>query len=104
MLLWLKKPSLIISGGRGDIKKQRRDPMSGMCRAKTRSNEGKPCSQPAMANGRCRFHGGKSTGPRTKEGKGRVKSAHTKHGFYTIEAIGERKRIRKLMKLFREIS
>ena len=26
------------------------------------------CRQPAMANGRCRMHGGKSTGPRTPEG------------------------------------
>ena len=26
------------------------------------------CRQPAMPNGRCRFHGGKSTGPRTAAG------------------------------------
>src|SRR5690625_453343 len=31
------------------------------CGAKTRS--GKPCKNGAMANGRCRMHGGKSTGP-----------------------------------------
>ena len=30
---------------------------------------GKPCLQPAMKNGRCRLHGGKSTGPRTEQGK-----------------------------------
>lgn len=36
------------------------------CGAKTRS--GKPCQAPGMANGRCRMHGGASTGPRTAEG------------------------------------
>lgn len=30
------------------------------CGAKTRS--GKPCQSPGMANGRCRMHGGPSTG------------------------------------------
>ncbi|MEN8250139.1 MAG: HGGxSTG domain-containing protein, partial [Bacteroidota bacterium] len=34
--------------------------ISPRCGAKTRS--GKPCKAPAMANGRCRMHGGKSTG------------------------------------------
>src|SRR5215472_8000860 len=29
---------------------------------------GKPCRGAAMPNGRCKFHGGKSTGPRTPEG------------------------------------
>lgn len=31
-----------------------------LCGAKTRS--GKPCKTPAMPNGRCRMHGGTSTG------------------------------------------
>jgi len=30
---------------------------------------GKPCRQPAMANGRCRLHGGKSTGRPITTGK-----------------------------------
>jgi hypothetical protein len=29
---------------------------------------GEPCQGAAMPNGRCKFHGGKSTGPRTPEG------------------------------------
>ncbi|MEY8747019.1 HGGxSTG domain-containing protein [Bacillales bacterium AN1005] len=33
------------------------------CGAKTRSGE--PCKRKALANGRCRLHGGKSTGPKT---------------------------------------
>ncbi|RNB74996.1 hypothetical protein EDM52_08425 [Brevibacillus invocatus] len=34
------------------------------CGAKTRSS--KPCQKAALANGRCRLHGGKSTGPKDK--------------------------------------
>ena len=38
-----------------------RDPNSApRCGAKTR--QGKPCNSPAMRNGRCRMHGGASTG------------------------------------------
>ena len=29
---------------------------------------------------RCKLHGGKSTGPRTPEGKAQIVAAHTKHG------------------------
>ena len=39
---------------------------NGKCEAHARST-GKPCQAPAMENGRCKLHGGKSTGPRTKE-------------------------------------
>ncbi|WP_456380175.1 HGGxSTG domain-containing protein [Thiolapillus sp.] len=40
------------------------------CGAKTRA--GTPCKQRAIYwNGRCKFHGGLSTGPRTPEGKTR---------------------------------
>jgi len=51
------------------------------CGAKTR--KGQPCHQPAMKNGRCRLHGGKSTGPITREGKKRSRMANYKHGFYS---------------------
>lgn len=37
------------------------------CEAKTRL--GTACQCKALANGRCKLHGGKSTGPRTMEGK-----------------------------------
>ena len=36
------------------------------CGAKTR--KGTPCQCKAMANGRCKLHGGMCTGPRTPEG------------------------------------
>lgn len=70
------------------------------CGAKTRSNEQRPCRQAAMANGRCRFHGGMSTGPRTEKGKERARAAVLKHGFYSTEAIQERK---EFQKMFHEI-
>jgi hypothetical protein len=38
-----------------------------LCAAKTRKNT--PCKALALPNGRCRFHGGMSTGPKTPEGK-----------------------------------
>jgi hypothetical protein len=49
------------------------------CLAKTR--QGTPCQNPVVTGrNRCRMHGGKSTGPRTAEGKARVAAAQTKHG------------------------
>ncbi len=50
----------------------------GICGAKTR--QGGSCNQSAMPNGRCRFHGGLSTGPRTPEGLERLRAAKTVHG------------------------
>lgn len=41
-----------------------------MCGAKTR--KGTPCRAKAMANGRCRNHGGLSSGPKTVKGKTRA--------------------------------
>ena len=47
------------------------------CGAKTRANC--PCRGPAMKNGRCRMHGGASTGP-SAEGRARIAAARTTHG------------------------
>lgn len=41
-----------------------------------------------MKNGRCRLHGGKSTGPRTREGLERMRQFKIKHGRYTKEMKG----------------
>jgi hypothetical protein len=38
-----------------------------LCGAQTR--QGRPCIATALANGRCRIHGGLSTGARTPEGR-----------------------------------
>ena len=71
--------------------------MSAMCGAKARTIGHRPCRQPAMANGRCRFHGGKSTGPKTKEGVHRIIATNWKHGFYSKPAITERQELRVLI-------
>src|SRR5262245_42975620 len=55
---------------------------------------GKPCQGAAMPNGRCKLHGGKSTGPRTPEGLERSRRANWKHGYYSREAKAERSRVR----------
>ena len=46
------------------------------------------------ADGRCKLHGGKSTGPRTPEGLERSRRANWKHGHYFREAKAERSRLR----------
>ena len=53
------------------------------CSARTRAKG--CCRQPAMANGRCRFHGGKSTGPRNAEGRRRCREVRLIHGGYAAE-------------------
>jgi hypothetical protein len=55
------------------------------CGARTRA--GCACRQPAMANGRCRFHGGKSTGPRTAAGRERARNNRLVHGLRSAEVI-----------------
>jgi hypothetical protein len=56
------------------------------CGAKTRS--GSMCQRPAFKrNGKCRLHGGASTGPRTKDGIARIKAANTTHGRTTKEKL-----------------
>ena len=55
---------------------------------------GKPCRGAAMPNGRCKLHGGKSTGPRTMEGLERSRRANWKHGHFSREAKAERSRVR----------
>jgi len=53
------------------------------CGARTRL--GVACRSPAMANHRCRMHGGRSTGPRTEQGLARLRAARTVHGLYSAE-------------------
>src|SRR5262245_46844753 len=47
---------------------------------------GKPCRGAAMPNGRCKLHGGKSTGPRTPEGLARSRQANWRYGDVSREA------------------
>jgi len=55
------------------------------CGARIRA--GGSCRQPAMPNGRCRLHGGKSSGARTEAGRERLRSIHTRHGGYGRDAL-----------------
>jgi hypothetical protein len=59
------------------------------CGARTRA--GSCCRQPAMRNGRCRMHGGLSTGPRTAAGRARCAAARRTHGFYSAEIVALRR-------------
>ena len=70
------------------------------CGAKTR--RAPKCRAPAMANGRCRMHGGKSTGPRTADGLERSRKANWKHGRYSAESLTERRYISQLLRESRE--
>jgi hypothetical protein len=72
------------------------------CRAKRR-HDGQPCQGPAMRNGRCRLHGGKSTGPRTSEGLERSKKARLRHGYYASAAQQERAEARRLLRILRDL-
>src|ERR1035437_3450907 len=65
------------------------------CGAKNR--RGTPCMCPAMPNGRCRLHGGLSTGPKTLAGIERIRKAVTKHGRYSAQATAERRLFRQLL-------
>jgi hypothetical protein len=56
-------------------------------RCGARARAGHPCRSPAMRNGRCRMHGGLSTGPRTPEGLERCRIASFKHGLRSAEVI-----------------
>lgn len=64
------------------------------CGAKTRRQS--PCQGAAMSNGRCRMHGGSSTGPRTAEGLARLRAARTKHGLRSTAASELRDLVRTL--------
>jgi hypothetical protein len=72
------------------------------CGARTRA--GCPCRAPAMANGRCRMHGGPSTGPRTAEGRARAAAARTTHGDFTAAARTQERYLRALVARIRLLS
>jgi hypothetical protein len=53
------------------------------------------CKKPALKTSRtqkCEFHGGRSTGPKTAEGKARQRAAVLKTGNYTKEAMEDKAR------------
>jgi hypothetical protein len=70
--------------------------LSPRCGAQTRS--GDACQFPAMPNGRCRLHGGKSPGPP------RGNRNALKHGRYTYEAMAERRKTAEAVRAIRTIA
>ncbi len=50
-----------------------------------------------MHNGRCRMHGGVSTGPRTERGLSNSKRANWRHGRYSSEAKVQARLVRQLV-------
>jgi len=61
------------------------------CGARTR--RGTRCLAPAMKNGRCRMHGGCSTGPKTLDGLARSQKANWKHGRCSEKARARRREL-----------
>ena len=70
--------------------------LSPRCGAKTR--RGTPCKSPAMANGRCQFHGGKATGAP----KGNRNAL--KHGLYSAEIVAHRRKVAALLRAARKLA
>lgn len=65
------------------------------CGARAKST-GRPCRAPGVRKadgtyGRCRMHGGASTGPRTPEGRERCRQARLTHGLYCRAAVEARR-------------
>ena len=70
------------------------------CGAKTR--RGTPCQRPAnKQNGRCRLHGGASTGPRTEQGRANIAATNTTTGQHTKAMIAWRREGAKVAKELR---
>ena len=60
------------------------------CQAKAKSTQ-QQCRRPALSGKRvCKLHGGRSTGPRTPEGRQRCAAAKTVHGNESTERRLER--------------
>jgi hypothetical protein len=66
------------------------NPMQALCGAHCRTT-GEPCKNHQMTNGRCRMHGGKSTGRPVKNGR------------FTKEALEERTQMLSLNRKIREL-
>lgn len=67
------------------------------CGAHARTT-GHPCKAPAMPNGRCRMHGGKSPGAPTGNRNGNFQ-----HGLCTKEVQQRSSEVRELLKALRQL-
>jgi hypothetical protein len=79
----IQNPELFLTPAGGRIRCRR-------CKAQS-SRTKLQCSKPALkGKAVCGHHGGYSTGPKTKKGKERIRTAHLKHGEETLQAKAER--------------
>ena len=81
----INNPELMLITAGGRIKCRR-------CTAKSGHTK-EQCKRPASKlskTSKCSRHGGLSAGPKTQEGKDRIRAAHLKHGEETLEAKAER--------------
>ena len=69
-----------------------------LCGAKARTT-GEPCKRLARrGSGRCRYHGGRSTGPKSAVALDALKKRMTKHGWFAREARDARKEQRAALR------
>ena len=93
-----RKPSVLLKGKQSVRRHKRHSKqrlamlamMPDRCRAHARST-GKPCVAKAMANGRCKNHGGMCTGAKTPEGRARISAAQTRRWEAWREKTGRTK-------------
>lgn len=71
------------------------------CGARTRA--GGWCQGPAMPNGRCRLHGGTSTGPRTPQGLERCRKTRFKHGLRSAAVTAARRQASAVRRAIRDL-
>jgi hypothetical protein len=88
---WSRTPGEGINRNQRINPMQSRLPMHLSPRCGARTRKGSQCKSPAMPNGRCRMHGGKSPGAP----KGNRNA--WKHGHYSAESIALRRLIRQLL-------
>lgn len=82
MMSKVKNPELFMVTAGGKIRCRR-------CVGFSSKNQ-RQCKHPALKTSkqsRCKWHGGASTGPRTKEGIERIREVHWKHGEFSKETI-----------------
>ncbi|MFM7660708.1 MAG: HGGxSTG domain-containing protein [Betaproteobacteria bacterium] len=69
-------------------------------RCQAKNQRGQQCAKTAIRNKSvCRFHGGCSTGPRTKEGIERVRRANTRTGEYAKEFVKESQAVKARLRV-----
>jgi len=97
-----KKHNLRSKKWQKKIKKGEKEAGHPICGAKTRS--GVPCKHyPMRSSKRCRMHGGKSTGIKTKKGKEKQRKAVTRHGIYAKNFRLSEQEKERLEQIFKDI-